>query len=211
MRSPILLLLLAACSAAPTLTEIDPSRAMPGERVVIRGERMVPPLVVRLRASEGDQPEVSATVLEEGPDHVAVELPGTLAPGHYDVVVASQTHALRGASSLLVLEPPSDKPCGNLYRANTKVSALAGEVVVDRFYASGERETITASLKDVASVELAAVALDEDRTCSVITLVKRDGERLRFADDPAVDLSARAKRLAEEIGRPLTRASDVPE
>jgi len=217
----LLVLLLTACTPAPTVAAVEPNIAEVGEVVHVVGERLAPPIGVVLVPSDPGAGEpvtagpaaaqIAAQATDivptsSSPERIALTLPQDLAAGVYDVVVTTGRTTIKAPGSLRVTRPPVDVPCGGLYRANTKVSAIAGEVVLDRFYRDGQRDTVRAKLSDVASVELARVPIDGDATCSVITLVKGDGERLRFADDAAVDLSSRAHKLAQEIGRPLVRA-----
>jgi hypothetical protein len=204
MRAFLLSATLIACSQPPTLTAVEPNRALPGEAVEIRGERLAAPVVVRLEAEGRDAIELEPSAVS--PERIALTLPEGAAAGTYDVVVVSGRATVRAPGGFLVLAPPADLPCGQLYRANTKVSALAGEVVIDRFYRGGERETLRAKLAEIASIEHARVPGPDGGPCSVITLIKADGERLRFADDDKLDLANRAQKLAQEIGRPLLAA-----
>ena len=206
MRLP-LLLLLTACTPAPTVTAVEPNVAEVGASVQIVGERLAPPVAVRLvltGVEGGDAVELAPT--SATPERLEIAVPPDLAAGVYDLAVTTGRTTIQAPGSLRVTRPPADVPCGGLYRANTKVSTIAGEVVLDRFYRDGQRETVRAKLGDITAVELASLPLEDERSCSVITLVKGDGERLRFADDAAVDLSSRAHKLAQEIGRPLVTA-----
>lgn len=201
MRTALPLLLLA-CTPSPDLGRVEPDHARPGESVRIYGDRLLPPLGVHLEPSEsGDAVRLELTAHE--PQLLQVTLPEAASEGLYDLVVTTGRQTVRAPASFRVIAPPQDVPCGGLYRANTKVSNITGEVVIDRFYQDGERETVKVELSDIASVELSTPDGPDGGRCNVITLVQRDGERLRFADDATVDLSIRAHKLAQEIGRPI--------
>lgn len=200
-------LLLAGCWSSPTLTVVEPDQAMPGEELQIYGERLTDPVEVRLESSaQGAAHTLTLTTSET--ERLAAQIPEEIEPGIYDVVVVAGRHLLRAPGSFRVLAPLRDVPCGQLYRANTKVSNVAGEVVIDKFFRSGERETVKVKLQEIATVEVGRVPGPSGESCSVITLVRSDGERLRFADDAKVDLENRAHKLAQEIGRPISVISD---
>lgn len=201
MRTALPLLLLA-CTPSSDLDRVEPDHALPGESVRIYGDRLLPPLTVRLDPAEpGESVPLELTAHE--PQLLQVTLPDSASAGLYDLVVTTGRQAIRAPASFRVLAPPQDVPCGGLYRANTKVSNITGEVVIDRFYRDGERETVKIELSDIASVELSTPAGPDGGRCNVITLVQGDGDRLRFADDATVDLSIRAHKLAQEIDRPI--------
>jgi hypothetical protein len=200
MRAALLSAMLFACSQPPSVTAVEPNRALPGEPVAVIGERFVEPVAVSLEGGAAPVPIQPSSVAA---GRVTLTIPDGTAAGTYDLVVRTSGVAVRAPGAFLVLAPPADEPCGGLYRANTKVAALAREVVIDRFYRDGHRETIRAKLDEIATIEHAKVPGPDGATCSVITLVKSDGERLRFADDAKVDLANRAQKLAQEIGKPV--------
>ncbi|TVQ87244.1 MAG: hypothetical protein EA397_18165 [Deltaproteobacteria bacterium] len=206
---PALLSLLIACSGSPTLTAVEPDQALPGAELQIFGERLAAPVLVRVeRPSPGEAQAIELPVEGVAPDAIQVKLPEQIEPGTYDVVVTTGRYALRAPAAFRVLQPLSDVPCGELYRANTRVSSVAGEVTIDKFFRDGERETVKVRLDEIVGVELANVPGPKGGRCSVITLVRSDGDRLRFADDPKVDLHDRAHKLAQEIGRPITTLTE---
>ena len=62
-------------------------------------------------------------------------------------------HEVRVSRGFTVKAVPQDEPCGKLYTANTAINAITGEVIVDRFYKDGKRETLRTKLTDISRVE----------------------------------------------------------
>lgn len=213
MRSALLSLVLAvACSQPPAVSGVDPSEGLPGTELKVIGERFGDEVSLAL-APRGGGEEVVLNVTSRTPIVLGATVPDAAPAGEYDLVVEVPGHQVRVTRGFTVRAVPVDEPCGRLYTANTAINAITGEVIVDRFYRDGKRETLRTKLTDIQQVEYEREVLDDGKVCSVVYLRKADGERFRFADDVKVDLKSRAYKLAQEIGKSVevTREDPVPE
>ena len=199
------------------VTVIDPSVGPPGSQVRIEGERFGATVKVSLRAdgAEVDHPLTLQTIT---PEALVAQVPQTVPPGSYSLVVSHGGTDVIVPSGFTVQAAEQDVPCSNLYRANTQVSPITEQVVIDRFYADNRRETIRVPLDEVERIEFERVTTDKG-LCSVIYIKTDDGRRLRFADDirtrehdSGLDLKARAYKLGQEISKSVdvTREDAMP-
>ena len=199
---------LAACSSPPDVTVVDPSEGPAGSMVRIEGTGFQPTVSVGLRAEGSADTALSVQTIK--PTALTVKVPDALEAGAYTLVVAQGGNEVLVPSGFTVAAPVQDQPCGNLYTANTQVSPITEQVVIDRFYTKDDkRETVRVGLDKVKRVAFEKVAVDKG-LCSVIYLDTADGKRLRFADaiesgdaKKGLDLKARAYKLGQEIGKPV--------
>jgi hypothetical protein len=217
--------LLGACGQPPAFTGVDPSETLPGTEVRLVGERFGDQLGVFLEgpnalpaapATVGATPapsqpatSISLLVTARSAATLTVAVPAETVPGTYDIVLRDPSWEVRVPAALVVRAPVVDAPCGHLYTANTTVSNVTGEVVVDRFYQDGQRETLRVKLADIERIEVERVPLEGGAVCSVVWMRKKDGERFRFADDASLDLASRGFKLGQEIGKPVENLSPV--
>jgi len=205
------LLAICACSQPPAFTGVDPAETLSGTEVRIVGERFSEDLSVRLESPRNfavspvsSPAPVPLLVSARTTATLTVAIPAETPSGTYDLVLQDSSYEVRVPAALVIRAPVVDAPCGDLYTANTTVSNVTDEVVVDRFYKAGERETLRVKLADIRGIEVERVPMEDGRTCSVIWMRKADGERFRFADDAAVDLTIRGQKLGQEIGKPVS-------
>ncbi|MBW1878975.1 MAG: hypothetical protein JRJ84_11475 [Deltaproteobacteria bacterium] len=194
-----LVVFLLGCTT-PTLSSVEPWRAAPGERVQVAGEHFTPRVQVYL-AKDG-QPRAALEQVElAGPTRLSAVLPEE-EPGIYDLVVERRGRAGRLPSALELLPEVDETPCSDEFTANTELSIMREEVVVDRFYRNGERQTVRLGLEEIARVEYELVD-DGIRQCSVIYLRTTENKRVVFNDDTKVDLRERARKIARDMGKEL--------
>ena len=194
----VALALLAGCSTSPpTVAQVDPTEAAPGADITVLGSGFTSASSLTLETAERRIPvqtrDISAVT-------ILGVLPEDLPAGAYDVVVTEAEQSARVTAGLTVKVIPDDAPCSVDYTANTQLSLAREVAVVDRFYRSGERETIRVALSDVDKVEYELVRTDRG-LCSAIYLKRNDGGRTLFADDLEVDLKQRAYRIGNDIGK----------
>lgn len=96
-----------------------------------------------------------------------------------------------------------EAPCAGGYEANTQLALAKEQVVVDRFYDDGRRETVRVPLDAVDRLAVESIPQGDGRACSVIWLHRTDGSRLIFDDDAEADLTPRARELGAAMGRPV--------
>lgn len=195
------LLMLAGCSRTPTLSSVAPTELSPGEDVQIFGESFGPDMLVYLTL-DGKDAVVLGGVDVQGDGLVIGTVPERLAPGVYDVLVDRKGRRASLDDALHVVPPVDEVACSDAYTANTELSLVRQEVVVDRFYRDGDRQTVRMPLEKVERVEYELLR-DGDGRCSVIYLRTADGRRVVFDDDREVDLRERAVKIAQDMGRPL--------
>jgi hypothetical protein len=191
---------LLGCSS-PTVSSVEPWRAPPGETVQVVGEDFSPRVKVYL-AKEGQHRAALEQVEVAGPTRLSAMLPEEVDPGIYDLVVEHRGRAGRLPSALELLPPVDETPCSDEFTANTELSIIRKEVVVDRFYRNGDRQTVRLGLGEVERVEYELVD-DGIRQCSVIYLRTTEGKRVVFNDDTKVDLRDRASKIARDMGKEL--------
>jgi hypothetical protein len=98
----------------------------------------------------------------------------------------------------VVVEPVPSTPCAGEYTANTQVSWVRKVIVIDRFYSDGTREVLRTPFDEVEGIEIETVP-HPGGVCSVVSIVKTDGSRLRYAESLSEDLTARAYKFANEL------------
>lgn len=192
---------LLGCQRTPVVVSVDPAEVPAGEIVRVHGENFGEPVQVSLKTGDG-----LVVALEDvsivGPGEIAATVPLRTSPGQYDVVVTVEGEAHGKSRGLLVGHPREDTPCSGEYTANTQLSLVRKQVVIDRFHRNGERETLRISADEVERVEYERRATDAG-ACSVIWLRLGDGRRVVFDDDLTVDLEDRARRMAEDLDKPF--------
>jgi len=215
----VTLTLLAACTQPADVSLVDPSEGPPGSAVRIEGEHFDSTVSVLLRADGSTEGGAALSLSTVSAERLAGKLPAEIEPGSYTLVVSQRGTEVLVPGAFTVKSAQKDVPCGHLYRANTQVSPITEQVVIDRFYRDGKRETVRVDLDDVEKIEFEKVATDKG-LCSVIYIKTADGRRLRFADDletaehdSGLDLKARAYKLGQEISKSVdvTREDDPPE
>ena len=195
-----LVLFLLGCTT-PTVSSVQPWRTPPGETVQVAGDDFSAGVRVHL-AKDGHRAATLEQVEVVGPTQLTAVLPEEVEPGIYDLVVERRGRTGRLPSALELLPPVDEKPCSDEFTANTELSLMRGEVVVDRFYRSGDRQTVRLRLEDIARVEYELVD-DGIQQCSVIYLRTTEGKRVVFNDDTKVDLRERAWKIARDMGKEL--------
>ncbi|MFK7928306.1 MAG: IPT/TIG domain-containing protein [Myxococcota bacterium] len=198
----------AACSTPPTVTGVDPSEGPAGTEFKIIGTGFSGETTVFL-ASEGDSFRQPLALTSQDAVVMSSKIPESVAAGTYTVVVAQGGVEVHAVGGFVVTPVVVDQPCARTYTANTMVSLATKEVVVDRFHLDDRRETLRVSLDDVQAVDFEKIAV-EGGLCSVIYLRQTSGERLPFQDDVKVDLKARAYRLGQELGKPVSVTREDP-
>jgi hypothetical protein len=205
------LLLGIACSQPPAVSGVDPSEGLPGSTLQVVGERFGDEVSLALAPSAGGD-RVALDVTARSAVVIGATVPEAAPPGDYDLIVTVPGHEVRVKGGYVVRAVPVDEPCGKLYTANTAINAITGEVIVDRFYKDGKRETLRTKLDDITQVEYERVAVADGQLCSVVYLRTEEGGRFRFSDDIKVDLKQRAYKLGQEIGKSVkvTREDPAP-
>ena len=212
MRLVASCLVMLACSQPPAVSGVDPSEGLPGSEIKVVGERFGDEVSLSLSPVGGGD-EVLLNVTERTAIVLSAVVPDTAPAGKYDLVVEAPGHEVRVKKGFTVKAVPKDEPCGKLYTANTATNMIVGEIVVERFYKDGRRETLRTKLTDIEQVEYERVAVGDGKLCSVVYLRKTDGDRFRYSDDIKVDLKQRAYRFAQSINKPVvvTREDALPE
>lgn len=220
MSRSLLLLTLSVlgCTQAPDVRAVSPSEGPAGTEIRIEGETFDTEVSVTLRPDGADQGGTALSLTSVSASSLVGTVPEALQPGAYTLVVKQSNQTVLVPRGFTVRAPPQDQPCGQLYTANTQVSPLTGQVVIDRFYRDGKRETVRKTLDEVQRVAFERIAVEGGKRCSVIYLETDGGERLRFADvlegsEPAgkgLDLKARAYKLGQEIGKPVEVTREDP-
>ncbi len=106
MRAALLSAMLFACSQPPSVTAVEPNRALPGEPVAVIGERFVEPVAVSLEGGAAPVPIQPSSVAA---GRVTLTIPDGTAAGTYDLVVRTSGVAVRAPGAFLVLAPPADE------------------------------------------------------------------------------------------------------
>jgi len=140
--------------------------------------------------------------LRSSAESVEGEVPLYTTPGTYDVVVSVDGVSTGIEAGVQVLRPRSEIPCTGEYTANTHISVPKNQVTIDRFHRDGTRETLRIDGGEVAAVHYEYRTLEVGE-CWVIYLVKADGTKVVFDDDPKVDLRDRAQKMARDLDKPL--------
>ncbi len=194
----LLLPLLLACSEPPVITGVSPASLQPGDMLVVNGARLESGAKVSLVGAGATTPPV----LFRGPERLEVTLPD-LEPGSYRIVVDLPSGTRLEAGSVEVLSLSAEIPCGGRYSTNTELSHKKKIVAVERFFPDGKRERTEIPLSEISSVNAIRTPLPDGRLCSQVWMLKKDGSRLLFDDDAAIDLEPRARRLAAEGSLPF--------
>jgi len=144
-------------------------------------------------------------------DFTEAKVPEGMAAGTYTVGI-KQDGAVASLPGVLTVEKvKADTPCAGEYTANTQLSLARKEVVLDRFYREGERETLRIPLREIERVEYELVKTAKGTLCSVIFMRTSKGERVMFDDDEKVELKERAYKLGQSMGKPVeTTREDAP-
>jgi uncharacterized protein (DUF2384 family) len=79
---------------------------------------------------------------------------------------------------------------------------VRAQIVIERYYRDGDRESVTLPLDEIEHVEFEA-SEDAQGPCSAVFLRTKDGRRIVFHDDRTVDLHDRAWRVATTMGKEL--------
>lgn len=207
-----LAVMMAACSSPPELRGVSPAEAVPGAEITVLGDRFAEGATAKLVPQGGGAAVGLADAAVQGTVAIQGKVPADLKEGTYDVVVDVGGQATTLTGALQVLGTAEDKPCSGEYTANTQVSVPRKLVVVDRFMKSGERDTLKVDMDDITGVEVERV-VEGDTVCSVIWMRKKDGTRFLFFYDDVVDLTQRAYKVANTMGKPakVTREDAIPE
>ncbi len=195
-------LLAAGCTSTPSISSVAPTEVAPGDRLEVFGEAFGEEMLVYL-TTEGREAVVLDGIEVLRPRLLAGSVPGGLTPGTYDVVIDHRGHRIALDAGLQILPPLDERACSEDYTANTELSLVRKEIVIDRYFRDGERDTVRLPLDEVDRLEYEVVDLDAGR-CSVIYLRTTEGRRIVFDDDPVVDLEDRAQTLARDMGKPVT-------
>ncbi len=178
-----------------------------GEVLHIRGEGFSGELSASLITLNGANYPLEA-VNVVSPEAFEGVVPVYTEPGTYDLVVSSEGVATGLERSVEVRRPRAEIPCTGEYTANTQISLAKQLVTIDRFHRDGTRETLRIEGRDIAGIEY------EHRTlpigdCWVVFLVRTDGSKVVFDDDPKVDLMERSQKMARDLGKPFVDATAV--
>lgn len=198
----LVLSVLLACQRTPVVVSVDPVEVPAGEIVRVHGENFGQPVQVALKTDDG-----LVVALEDisvlGPGEIAATVPLRTSPGQYDVVVTVEGLAHGMPRGLVVGRPREDAPCSGEYTANTQLSLVRKQVVIDRFHRDGERETLHIAADDVERIEYERRPIEAGGSCAVIWLRLKDGGRVVFDDDLAIDLEDRARRMSGDLDKPF--------
>jgi hypothetical protein len=203
----LILTLLVACSG-PEVREVSPSEIPAGEAIAIRGENLESPDATVALTQPGGV-TVPLEITSRAPDQIEASVPVRVQPGTYDVVVTRGRSESGLPGALVVGRPRDDVPCTGEYTANTQLSLGRRLVVIDRFYRNGERDTVRIPTEEVEKIEYER-RVEKGETCSAIFVRKKDGARLVFDDDPAVELKDRAGKMARDLGVPFEVTREDP-
>ena len=96
--------------------------------------------------------------------------------------------------------------------ANTAVALTRGTIRIDRFNTALERYSEEVAIPSVVGVEYEQVHQRDGELCAVIWLRVSAGYRVAFDQQIEGSLEARARRLAADLGQPITvpRMDDPP-
>ncbi len=195
------LILAVACSSGPELKGVDPVVANPGQSIALLGDDFADDAEAFLQKGEGAPATAFSFTEVKGPVLVHATVPEGQTPGVYTVGIKQDSGVSTLPGVLTIEAVKADTPCAGEYTANTQLSLARKEVVVDRFYREGERETLKIPLRDIQRVEYELVKMPDGELCSVIFMRKTDGDRVMFDDDKEVDLRERAYKLGQSMGK----------
>ena len=202
LKRTLLVLGLMACSTPPKLTGVEPKEVPPGAAVTLMGEGFGDGATVQLVASGAPAGQL-ADLSVKGPVVLEGKVPDGTADGTYDLVLDVGGQAVTLPGALVVKAPFVDTPCGTEYTANTQFSIARKVVVIDRFYKSGEKETVKTPFDAIERIEYELVEKEGGGYCSVVYLKKTNGTRLRYADDDKQDLKSLAYKFANDMGKAI--------
>jgi len=193
-------LLAVACTGSPEIASVATPEVSGGQVVTVAGKGFAEGTVAHLQAA-GTDPVPLAVAVTSRHDLTAT-LPTWVRPGVYDLVIERDGMVSVAAGAVTVVPPREEVACAGEYTANTELSLVRAQVVIERYYRDGDRETVTLPLDTIARVEFEAFD-DAQGTCSAVFLRTDDGRRIVFHDDRTVDLRERAWRVATTMGKEL--------
>lgn len=195
-------LLLWACERAPVVHRVSPLEVPAGETLVVTGENFGLTPTLTLRGPSERPLEIVAT---EG--KLTARVPRDLQAGVYAVDVGADALSTSVEQGLIVIAPLEDLPCTNDFTANTLTSPHQRQIVLDRFYPAGRRDTLVVPFDSIQRVEYERRRLPSGSVCNAVYLARTDGRRVLFTDG-AASLVSRAERLATTIGKALVTVRD---
>lgn len=193
-------LLAVACSGTPQIASVSTPEVSGGQSVAVEGRGFVPGMAARLQTA-GDDP-VPLVVAVESRRALTARLPSWVRPGVYDLVLERAGEVTLAPGAVTVISPREEIACAGEYTANTELSLARAQVVIERYYRDGDRETVTVPLEQVTRIEY-EMSDDAQGPCSAVFLRTDDGRRIVFHDDRTVDLRDRAWRVATTMGKEL--------
>jgi len=189
-----------ACMGSPEITSVAVPEVSGGQVVAVAGSGFAPGTVARLQAVDAETVPLEVVVTSR--HELSATLPAWVRPGVYDLVVERDGVVNIAPGAVTVVPPREEVACAGEYTANTELSLVRAQVVIERYYRDGDRETVTLPLDTIARVEFEATE-DAQGMCSAVFLRTEDGRRIVFHDDRTVDLRERAWRVATTMGKEL--------
>ena len=194
------LFLLVACTGSPEIASVTTPEVTGGQPITVQGSGFAPGTVAFLQGVEGEPIELVVTV---GSRRELTATPPThVRPGVYDLVIERDGEKSLAPGAITVVPPREELACAGEYTANTELSLVRAQVVIERYYRDGDRETVTLPLDEIERIEFES-SEDAQGMCSAVFLRTKDGRRIVFHDDRTVDLKDRAWRVATTMGKEL--------
>src|SRR5688572_1970407 len=140
-----------ACSGSPEIASVADPEVSGGQVVSVAGRGFGPGTVARLQAADAEAVPLVVEVTSRR--EMTATLPAWVRPGVYDLVVERDGVASLAPAAVTVVPPREEVACAGEYTANTELSLVRAQVVIERYYRDGDRETVTLPLETIARVE----------------------------------------------------------
>jgi len=194
-----------ACSEPLVVESLEPAEVEPGQATTLNGTGFPEDPVVSI---ERDGAELAVEVLATpGSRQLEVRVPPTATRGAWSVRVVDEEQTAILGDGLTIVLPRTDLPCAGTHRSHARVSLVRRDLTIEHVHRNGERDQHALRFDEVAALEVERSPLVGGEHCSAIWVRTGDERRLLLADDDAVDLEARARLLAEQLGRPVRLAT----